>query len=124
MYDSKIVSAEALAASLEDRIAPLRNMLSLVGDCIDATGCDAAVQGGRQTDFSALAHRYGHAGSIARRRIDALLHEAEIESMAGCGLIASRGDRTAPGTAAAARFLHRRMRSAFARIDQLLPLAA
>lgn len=124
MYDSKIVSAEAIAASLEDRIAPLRNMMSLIGDCIDATGCDAAVQEGRQTDFNALVRGYGRAGSIARRRIDALLHEAEIESLAGCGLIASRGDCGAPGTTAAARFLHRRMRSAFARIDQLLPLAA
>ena len=124
MYDSKIDSAEALAAGLEDRIAPLRNMLLLMGDCIGDVAFDAAVQNEKQPDFTTLAQRYGRAGSIARRRVDALVHETEVESLAGCGLIAGRGDRSAPGTVAAARFLHRRMRSALVKIDHLLPLAA
>lgn len=124
MYESKIVSAEVSSARLADRIRPLHNMMAVVAGCIGATGDDAASQDDGQPDIGLLAARYAQAGSIARRRVDALVHEAEVESLAGCGLIARRGDRAATGTAAAAHFLHRRMRDTFSRIDRLLPLAA
>lgn len=124
MYDSKIVSAEALSAGFEGRIRPLRNMFAVVADCTFATADFAAAQDGQLPDFDGLVGRYARAGTVARRRIDALISEAEVESLAGCSLIARRGDRTTAGTGAAVRFLHDRMQATFRRIDGLLPLAA
>lgn len=124
MFDSKIISAEPLSASLEDRIQPLRTMIATIGGHLDRPVGGAAAQDGVMPDFATLASRYALAGSVARRRVDALLHETGVESLAGGGLIAQRGDCSTPGTIAAARFLHHRIEAAFRQIDRLLPLAA
>ena len=124
MYDSKIISAEAYSAGREDGLLSLRNMIATLVQCAEATAPLAAVREGPSSHVGAMMHRYAQAGPIVRRRVDAMVREAGIESFAGCRLISSRSDHGAPGTTAAAIFLHRRMATALDRIDRLLPLAA
>ena len=124
MYESKIVSAAHLSADFEQRIRPLQNMITTIGNCRTATIDDAALQDGEAAELRALVFRYELASSIARRRVDALVRETGIEALAGTSLIATRADRDAHGMHAAAGFLHRRIKTTLRRIDRLLPLVA
>ena len=103
MLDCKIYSGTDQCSTAAEHVKTLRLALDQL-----ALGTSLAARVGRpqHTDVGAsLASRYARSTPIARRRIDALMREAQVVGTTGMRLVADRRIRPDAATAAAAHFL-------------------
>lgn len=118
MFEARISRDGAAPAAVPEALEPMQALLRrLAGFAGAACAPKAGLMPG-------LAARYAAASPVARRRFDAVLHDAETIGTTGLRLIASRSDRPDPATMAAARFLGNSLDTALRRLDQILPAAA
>lgn len=117
MFEARISRDGAAPVAVPEALEPVTAMLSrLAGFAGAASAPKAGLVPG-------LAARYAAASPVARRRFDAVLHDAETIGTTGVRLIAGRSGAADPATMAAARFLGNSLDTALRRLDEILPAA-
>jgi hypothetical protein len=125
MYETRIAIDKPLSAGTSEPLAPVHAMLATLAGLVDARR--AGISPGSAEDGASptpLATRYMAASPIARRRFDAILHEAETIGTTGLQLITRRNGKIDAGTIAAARFLGNSLERTLRQLEDILPTPA
>lgn len=122
MFETAISTDGASPAATTEALEPVHAMLAALAEFAGAAPAGRAAQ---NDGFApSLAARYAAAGTIAQRRCDAILREAETIGTTGLRLIAGRSGKADAATIAAARFLGNSLDAALRRLDRTLPALA
>jgi predicted cobalt transporter CbtA len=117
MFEARISRERAVPIAVHEALEPVRAVLYRLACFADAA---IAPKHGLMPD---LGVRYAAASPVARRRADAILHDAETIGTTGLRLIANRSGKADVATIAAARFLGSSLDTALRRLDEILPVA-
>lgn len=113
----------SLAAPVDDAgaVDGMISLFSVLEHLAVAAGDNVALQQGFPAfPTQSLAERYAAANPIARRRFDAVLHEAETTARIGMRVIVGRLGRDDRSTPAAARFLGKSVAASLRKLDALI----